>query len=170
MKSKVTFVLVNGLIRWIDSSCTSSSYIWCIFMSVRQIIIIQIVMPFIMTRVIRVIPVFRVIWWDLEWNRVWRSNSKLVYYGFWTLSRQDLDKKIMNVKHVFAWVSFAILLPPQFYIQLVYKPQFGTWILLFGPFGQLRAVRKKKWIWVFLSNFWGCFFQILWENFLLGSK
>ena len=32
---------------------------------------------------------------------------------------------------------------PQFYIQLVYKPHFGAWILLFGPFGQLRAVRKK---------------------------
>ena len=28
--------------------------------------------------------------------------------------------------------------PPQFYIQLVYKPHFGTWILLFGPVGQLR--------------------------------
>ena len=24
---------------------------------------------------------------------------------------------------------------PQFYIQLVYWPHFGTWILLFGPFG-----------------------------------
>ena len=33
---------------------------------------------------------------------------------------------------------------PQFYIQLVYKPHFGTRILLFGPFGQLRAVMKKK--------------------------
>ena len=52
----------------------------------------------------------------------------------------------------------------QFYIQLVYKPQFGTWILLFGPFRQLRAVRKKKWIWVFLSHFWGCFFNFLWAK------
>ena len=31
----------------------------------------------------------------------------------------------------------------QFYIQLVYKPHFGTQILLFGPFGQLRPVWKK---------------------------
>ena len=31
----------------------------------------------------------------------------------------------------------------QFYIQLVNRPQFGTWILLFGPFGQLRAAEKK---------------------------
>ena len=50
---------------------------------------------------------------------------------------------------------------PQFYIQLVYKPQFGTSILLFEPFGQLRAERKKKWIWFFLSNFWGWFKNIV---------
>ena len=49
---------------------------------------------------------------------------------------------------------------PQFYIQLVYKPHFGTWILLFGPFGQLRAAKKKKCICIFLSNFWGWFFQL----------
>ena len=30
-----------------------------------------------------------------------------------------------------------------FYIQLVSKLHFGTRILLFGPFGQLRTVRKK---------------------------
>ena len=27
----------------------------------------------------------------------------------------------------------------QFFIQLVYKPHFGTWIFLFGPFCQLRV-------------------------------
>ena len=32
---------------------------------------------------------------------------------------------------------------PKFYIQLVYKSYFGTLILLFGPFGQLRTARKK---------------------------
>ena len=37
---------------------------------------------------------------------------------------------------------------------------------MFGPFWQLRAVSKgKKWTWVFLSNFWGCFFQ-----FFVGKK
>jgi len=81
MKSKVTFVLVDGLIRWIDSSCTSSSYIWCIFMSVRQIIIIQIVMPFIMTRVIRVIPVFHVIWRDIGLN--WWIRQQLIIHQNW---------------------------------------------------------------------------------------
>ena len=49
---------------------------------------------------------------------------------------------------------------PQFYIQLVYRPHFGAWILLFGPFGQLRQQGKKKWIWVILSIFWGCFFLL----------
>ena len=52
---------------------------------------------------------------------------------------------------------------PQFYIQLVYKPQFGTSILLFEPFGQLSSGQKgkKKWIWFFLSNFWGWFKNIV---------
>ena len=31
----------------------------------------------------------------------------------------------------------------QFYIQLVYKPHFGTWILLFGPFWQLWVEKKS---------------------------
>ena len=44
----------------------------------------------------------------------------------------------------------------QFCIQLVYKQHFGTWILLFGPFGQKN--------WVFLNNFWGCFFQLFVVN------
>ena len=36
-------------------------------------------------------------------------------------------------------VLHSIGTEPQFYIQLVYKPHFGTWIILFGSFGQLRA-------------------------------
>ena len=38
----------------------------------------------------------------------------------------------------FCWpspISFG-LKKPQFYIQLVNRPHFGTWLLLFGPFGQ----------------------------------
>ena len=46
---------------------------------------------------------------------------------------------------------------PQFYIQLIFKPHFGTWVLLFGQFWHLRQYEKKKWIWVFLSNFVGVF-------------
>ena len=49
---------------------------------------------------------------------------------------------------------------PQFYIQLVYKPQFGTWILLIGPFWQLRAVSGFEFF-----RFWGWFFQ-----FFVGKK
>ena len=30
--------------------------------------------------------------------------------------------------------DYCVLLCTQFYIQLVYRPHFGTWILLFGPF------------------------------------
>ena len=31
----------------------------------------------------------------------------------------------------------------QFYIQFLYKPHLRTWILLFGSFGRVRAVREK---------------------------
>ena len=37
-----------------------------------------------------------------------------------------------------------------------YKPNFGTWTLLFGSFRQLR-VKKMS---IFLSKFYGCFFHI----------
>ena len=57
-------------------------------------------------------------------------------------------------------VRNALCLLPQFYIQLVNRPHFAIWILIFGAVWDELAVRKKKWIWVFLSNFLGCFFQL----------
>ena len=68
------------------------------------------------------------------------------------------------------WRKF-LAFGPQFYIQLVYKPHFGTWILLFGPFRQLRTVRKKSRFEFFWATFEGGFFNFLraknfFENFL----
>ena len=57
----------------------------------------------------------------------------------------------------------------QFYIQLVYKPHFGTWISLFGLFGHLTAVRKNKWIWVF-SILWAKKIQIQSKPSKIGSN
>ena len=49
--------------------------------------------------------------------------------------------------------SKASPLATQFYIQLFFMPHFGAvWAA--------QAARKKKWIWVILSNFWGWFFQL----------
>ena len=48
----------------------------------------------------------------------------------------------------------------QFYVQLVYRPQCGTQILLFWPFGQLRAVREKSGFELFWATFEGGFFQL----------
>ena len=45
----------------------------------------------------------------------------------------------------------------QFFIQLVYKPHFETWSLLFGQFRHLRAVRKEKQFKFFLATFEGGF-------------
>jgi hypothetical protein len=52
----------------------------------------------------------------------------------------------------------------QFNIQLIYKPHFGKWILLFGPFRQLRAVRKKKEFEYFLATL-RVVFQLFFGNF-----
>ena len=53
--------------------------------------------------------------------------------------------------------SLPVLRYPQFYIQLIFKPHFGTWILLFGLFRQLRAVRKKSGFEFFWATFEGGF-------------
>ena len=47
----------------------------------------------------------------------------------------------------------------QYFIQLVYKPHFETWSLLFGQFGHLRAVRKNDQFEFFVANFVGGFFN-----------
>ena len=48
----------------------------------------------------------------------------------------------------------------QLYIQLVYRPHFGTWILLFGPFG----LWKKSGFEFFCTTFEGGFFNFLWAK------
>ena len=61
--------------------------------------------------------------------------------------------------------SKATPLATQFYIQLFYMPHFGAWILLFGPFGQLRQQGKKSGFELFWATFEGGFF-----NFLRAKK
>ena len=70
-----------------------------------------------------------------------------------------------NFCFIFKW--FGTVFAPQ---RVYWKPSFiYSWskshILeheLFGSFGKLKAVRKKKSFWVFLSYFWGCFFNFSW--------
>ena len=50
-------------------------------------------------------------------------------------------------------------LKPQFYIQFLYKSYLCTWILLFGSFGQLLAVRKNFFDYEFFY-FGGTFFLV----------
>ena len=67
--------------------------------------------------------------------------------GIWIILRK-FGFKSENVQN---WLKYTFMVKvlPQFCIQLVYKPHFGTYILLFGSFGQ----SEKKWIWVSLSIF-----------------
>ena len=49
---------------------------------------------------------------------------------------------------------------PQFYVQLLYKPYLRRWTLLFGRFGQVRAVRENLFYFAKLSYFLMFFFPI----------
>ena len=66
----------------------------------------------------------------------------------------------LNFNQIFQWI---VMRTPQFYIQFilyiqVYKPHFGTWILLFWPNGQLRALIENEY---FSATFEGGFFKFL---------
>ena len=85
-------------------------------------------------------------------NPSWLHNSSYTFQYIPTLESfkdKNLSKctKLFATCHSWTWIRYVWLsiryFQSQFCIQLFYKPHFGTWILLFGPFGQLRAVRKK---------------------------
>ena len=52
----------------------------------------------------------------------------------------------------------------EYYLELVYKPHFETWILLLGQFGKLRAVKKKNQFKYFLVTFESVFFNLFIYN------
>ena len=82
----------------------------------------------------------------LIWNSIW------IFFDLQLLIRVASP----IISFIQKWSANWNYQEPQFCIQLVYQPHFGTRILLFGRFGKLRA----KWIWVFLSSFWEFFFQL----------
>ena len=59
------------------------------------------------------------------------------YLSLPTRSFADIHTCVSSVMKFLWWWA-------QFYIQLLCKPHLETWILLFGPFGQLLAVREKN--------------------------
>ena len=79
-----------------------------------------------------------------------------------TLRKGSTDRRITRVFELPNWFrrNKLICSTAQFWTHLVYKLHFETWILLFGSFGKSGQYEKKKWFWVVLSNFWGCFFQV----------
>ena len=85
----------------------------------------------------------------LSW--IWLALPNLISFAFVSTYHNYFRKSYQNMKLVLLWkpVTFPLFFPqkpahswewsiPQFYIQLVYRPHFGAWILLFGPFGKLR--------------------------------
>ena len=63
-----------------------------------------------------------------------RSSQDWLYHHL----RPDWPSNPVNVQRILGQCWFK----PQFYRQLVYKPHFETWILLFRPFWQLRVKKK----------------------------
>ena len=80
----------------------------------------------------------------LRWQRCHLLHRKIVSSSP-TLDAPKFTLAVLlqNCSFVFREILQGIVLLSQFYIQLVYKPEFRTLICLFGPFGQIRAVRKK---------------------------
>ena len=90
-------------------------------------------------------------WKEKSWKNF--ESTKKIFWLHCAKVKSSLDARWTSIVKHCECVSVETLMPtsllPQFYIQLAYKPYFGIWFLLFGLFGQLRAVRKKV-IWVFL--------------------
>ena len=95
---------------------------------------------------------------DLQFWAVWRrlkypTINELPFLAF---VQADAFGKMKWVPKV----SYA-----QFFIQLVYKPHLGTWILLFGLFGQLMAVRKN----IKFQYLWAPFLGIFFLNIVVSA-
>ena len=87
--------------------------------------------------------VLRYLWWcwinkmSLHQKPYWSSTviwSKPLYFNIWSKILYRVYILPLSVSSLWYNTIFRFL-EPQFYIQLVYRPHFGTWILLFGPFG-----------------------------------
>ena len=99
---------------------------------------------------------FTICW--VKTQKYWRKKDALFWYEWRKRTCLLLydAKKLIFLKLLVNTKLIKILQMAQFYIQFVYKPHFGTWILLFGLFGQ---------IWVFLSyTFESGFFNISWAE------
>ena len=86
---------------------------------------------------------------------------------------QNAKQKLLKVQQSRNQFSFSDIflnfygderLFAQFHIQLVYRPHFGTWILLFGPFGLSWQYGKKSGFEFFWATFEGGFFNFLWAK------
>ena len=86
------------------------------------------------------------------WNRM-----EFTEKSYFTRSLLSYKSSAIAFGHVSVYVLTTAARPVLCTVGL--SATFWTWILHFGSFGQLRAVRQKK-IWVFFSYFLGYFFQL----------
>ena len=79
---------------------------------------------------------FTICW--VKTQKYWRKKDALFWYEWRKRTCLLLydAKKLIFLKLLVNTKLIKILQMAQFYIQFVYKPHFGTWILLFGLLGQ----------------------------------
>ena len=78
-------------------------------------------------------------------------------------------EKLMKVNSYFytkahlvkIFLQFLLCFPCQFYIQWLYRPHLGTWILPFRQFGQNKKISETTEFLLKYATFWGGFFNFL---------
>ena len=97
------------------------------------------------------------LWFAYRHSMAWQKARR---FGYFPLCMYGLlyDWRAIITRMANIWLR------SQFYIQLVYKPHFGTWILLLGRLGSSGSKEKKCGFEFFWATFEGGFFNFLWAK------
>ena len=92
-------------------------------------------------------------WIALICHSLWPDQNK--QYLFWKKSHQKFKIFIFGIG---CWIL------SQFYIQLLYRPHLGTWILPFGLMGSKWKNSETTEFLLKYATFWGGFFMFSWAK------
>ena len=120
---------------------------------------------------------------NIIWCRIWTPRLKrfhlvrsldtkyyefpiMVFVPFTGIYCTSRDRELNADK---LWCTTAVIyfknaqfaIRPQFYIQLLYRPHLGTWILPFGQFRQNKKISETTEFLLKYATFWGGFFNFL---------
>ena len=99
--------------------------------------------------------------------RIFKSVKKKAF----SFTQASLGFWILSVRVERPWERFSyiclILSVPQFYIQLLYRPHLGTWILPFGLSGSKRKISETTEFLLKYATFLGVFFHVFMGKILI---